>query len=730
MDYACEESRGAPDYAASHMRKGVLAMARVRHCQVAALVACVLWGSLAPGQEYGGGTGGPNDPYLIYTAEQMNAIGLRWETWHSHFKLMADIDLGNYGNDGFNLIGAFLNPFSGVFDGNGHILSRFTCISSDREDVGLFIAVGSYGGDSGATIKNLGLVDPNVAGSAAFEAAALAAIVFRGTIANCYVRGGQVEGSSNAGGLVAYNAFGHITDCYASAAVRGDVCAGGLVGYNDRGTITTSYSTGPVRGSENVGGLVGAGAGRVFQSFWDTQASGQAGSAEGMGKTTAEMCMADTYLGWRGCRGEVIWTIDENNDYPRLWWENQSGQVVPSTQLVDLLEGSGTEDDPFLIGTPRELSIFAASRCDWDRSFRLTMDLDLSGYDGPELNSIGYHWNELNSCPFTGVFDGGGHSIANFSYACDSGASYSAWYADVGLFGHVAGPNAVIMDLELVDPNISGGTTGSMNVGALVGCLAQGTVSQCSVLNGVVSGSEAVGGLIGASYSGSVKDCRVVAAVRAARWHVGGIVGRNEGIVERCSADGNVAGGEYVGGLVGYHLGTIVDSSSAGAASGNRHIGGLVGFTSSAAVVRSFSDTTVTGDIAVGGLVGFNVGTVADSYATGPVSGHEDIGGLVGCDAGRNPDISTTVANCYSVGQVSGVVSTGGLLGSAHGDVLQCFWDIETSGQMIAPAGTGLTTAQMKQQASFTDWDFDTIWMICEGRDYPRLRWEAIECED
>jgi hypothetical protein len=129
-------------------------------------------------------------------------------------------------------------------------------------------------------------------------------------------------------------------------------------------------------------------------------------------------------------------------------------------------------------------------------------------------------------------------------------------------------------------------------------------------------------------------------------------------------------------------------------------------------------------------LVGFNVGTVADSYATGPVSGHQNIGGLVGDDAGRNPDISTTIANCYSAGQVSGVVSTGGLLGIAHGDVLQCFWDIETSGQMIAPAGTGLTTAQMKQQASFTDWDFDTTWMICEGKDYPRLQWQRIQCED
>lgn len=33
-----------------------------------------------------------------------------------------------------------------------------------------------------------------------------------------------------------------------------------------------------------------------------------------------------------------------------------------------------------------------------------------------------------------------------------------------------------------------------------------------------------------------------------------------------------------------------------------------------------------------------------------------------------------------------------------------------------------LTTKQMKQQASFQGWDFDNIWTIQEGVDYPKLR--------
>ena len=42
--------------------------------------------------------------------------------------------------------------------------------------------------------------------------------------------------------------------------------------------------------------------------------------------------------------------------------------------------------------------------------------------------------------------------------------------------------------------------------------------------------------------------------------------------------------------------------------------------------------------------------------------------------------------------------------------------------------GTPLTDAEMKQQASFANWDFENTWTICEGSDYPRLWWEPVSC--
>lgn len=52
------------------------------------LFLVMLYFSGLPAQaQYGGGTGTAEDPYLIYTAEQMNEIGLHKEDWDKHFKL-------------------------------------------------------------------------------------------------------------------------------------------------------------------------------------------------------------------------------------------------------------------------------------------------------------------------------------------------------------------------------------------------------------------------------------------------------------------------------------------------------------------------------------------------------------------------------------------------------------------------------------------------------------------
>ena len=79
------------------------------------LFLVMLYFSGLPAQaQYGGGTGETNDPYLIYTAEQMNAVGANPNDWDKHFKLMVDIDLsgfdGKEGRPAFNIIARDTEP--------------------------------------------------------------------------------------------------------------------------------------------------------------------------------------------------------------------------------------------------------------------------------------------------------------------------------------------------------------------------------------------------------------------------------------------------------------------------------------------------------------------------------------------------------------------------------------------------------------------------------------------
>ncbi len=58
------------------------------------------------------------------------------------------------------------------------------------------------------------------------------------------------------------------------------------------------------------------------------------------------------------------------------------------------------------------------------------------------------------------------------------------------------------------------------------------------------------------------------------------------------------------------------------------------------------------------------------------------------------------------------------------------FLDASDGGGPDNGYGLPLLAGQMRQQASFADWDFQTVWAICEGIDYPRLQWEEIVCEE
>jgi hypothetical protein len=120
----------------------------------------------------------------------------------------------------------------------------------------------------------------------------------------------------------------------------------------------------------------------------------------------------------------------------------------------------------------------------------------------------------------------------------------------------------------------------------------------------------------------------------------------------------------------------------------------------------------------VGGLIGSISRDINNCYSTGSASGYQFVGGLVG-------ENHTLITDCYSTGLVAGDSNVGGLVGNDYNGtycIISSSYFLEVAGPNNG-FGIPLTDVQMKQQSSFTAWNFNNIWAICETTNYPRLLW-------
>jgi hypothetical protein len=219
---------------------------------------------------YSEGSGTSDDPYIISNADDWQQLMNNSSDWGASFIMGADV----------NLAGLSLTPvgnnsiwFSGVFDGNSHVISNADINLPSSDCVGLFGIIITQG-----QVKNLGVENATITGHSyvgglvGFNA---------GSISNCYSKG-QVNGGYECGGLVGEN-LGSINNCHSTGQVSGSStseCIGGLVGKNDGGIINC-YSTVQVSapaGSIGVGGLVGGNSNSINNCYSTGQVSAPAGS--------------------------------------------------------------------------------------------------------------------------------------------------------------------------------------------------------------------------------------------------------------------------------------------------------------------------------------------------------------------------------------------------------------------------------------------------------------------
>jgi len=349
--------------------------------------------------------------------------------------------------------------------------------------------------------------------------------------------------------------------------------------------------------------------------------------------------------------------------------------------------GSGTAEDPYQIWTAEQMNTIGAEPNDWDKHFKLMTDLDLSAYQGNTFHLIGYYALEnrgYGDQGFSGVFDGNGHAISNFTYLADVnqpgfisryGTEYPALSA-VGLFRYVW-LGGEIKNLGLIDPLVEPAPSCKGRVvrfGALVGEMDEGSIINCYVAGGRVAADSCVGGLVGDNHMGTISGCYTTC---------------------------NVA---YAAGRP----------------------------------LWPWRTREVPLDARFGGLVGMNEGEIRNSYALGAVQGDWFVGGLVGGNA--TAVRAGVIADCFAAGPVSGTMYTSGLVGldefDEEGMIRNSFWDQQTTGQAQGlRGGTGKTTSQMQDLSTYlkAGWDFvgevlngtQDIWMMDPGPpSYPKLAWQ------
>jgi len=719
-------------------------MATLRIAHLAGASAAIIV-SIAPFLQaagFAGGTGEPNDPYQIAAAQQLVSIGSDPNLLDKHFVLIADLDLDpnlpdsrvftqaviaadmhwtRYGD----VVDVQHATFDGSFDGGGHIVRNLVIDDVLMVDgvaprcVGLFGIVGERG-----RVQNLRLEGISVKGL--YPVGGLAGNN-AGTILRCHVvgqvagsgdvgglagsnggvialshTGGVVSGGDGLGGLVGGNLWGIVTNCYSDATV----CTGhgrfvgGLIG-DHRGSLAGCYATGSVSVGERgmfVGGLVGSAWGSVVNCHAaGSVLSGDKSECVGglVGDDYFNCIIANCYatgriLAGAGSQyvGGLLGRSHSAGDVSQCFWD------VEATGILSSDGGTGLATIEM-----QRIQTYQAAGWDWvDERANGTADLWLMAEAGsyPKLAAFSNQARErtlmgsgTHSDPYriASAEDVGAISrydpSACYRLETDIDMSGIAWATApiAGLDGSLDGAGHAVSNLTIR----GGGYLGLFGILARRGHVAGVILTDADV--GATGPGCCFGMLVGHN-SGSIAGCGAMGAVGG--WEdAGGLAGTNDGVITACFATSDIFGAgkaQELGGFVGHNdiQGQITNCYARGNVSGG------------------------DGSQRLGGFVGYNEWEVADCYVAGNVSGGQgsrDLGKFVGKhnSVNRMP-FALAVKGCYFLRPMDDIGPTNNL-------------------------GHPLFEEDMKKQSRFVGWDFGAVWMICEGRDYPRLRWEQVQCQ-
>ncbi|MBI9031468.1 hypothetical protein JEZ13_05660 [bacterium] len=332
----------------------------------------------------------------------------------------------------------------------------------------------------------------------------------------------------------------------------------------------------------------------------------------------------------------------------------------------------------------------------WGLALSQLVAQEFAGGSGTETDP----WQVANAIQLNNLhnYTGTAHADKYFIQTADIDLNISPWnsspgwdpiggtYSSVAFNGNFNGQGYTISNLYIEDSET--------NYLGLFASISYANLKNITLVDFNITGQNYLGALTGYSTNSSIFNCHT---------------------------SGEILGQNKLGGIAGYSgYSSVLYSSSNSNVVGGEDVGALVGSINQTSLYYSHSNGDITGYENVGGLTGYVYnGQVVDCYSHVSVNASNSVGGLVGYLWGN----SSVISRSLSTGTVEGQADVGGLLGSnSSGNVYYSYWDIQTSGQDNSIAGTGLTTNQMQNHATYRNFNFNQVWTFTGVSSYPEIQ--------
>ena len=383
----------------------------------------------------------------------------------------------------------------------------------------------------------------------------------------------------------------------------------------------------------------------------------------------------------------ILWLKfdEEGSVYPlsyHLTFRDKMVSMVRDTKYIyEMLNGEGTEENPYLITSTNDFAYLVSQLATYDRNYGYGQFFkQIADIKAPIPNCL-YQGNAYKSAPFAGNYDGDSHKILNLTYLGTNGGEQSD---AIGLFS-ILHDGAVIRNLDIEGADI------------------EYPGNCCGLLAGVANGNIRIENI---TLNGNIKSTKD---------KVGGLIGYIEGNAQslaqisirnvRLGVSFSESGSSYIGALIGWAENASIqveDISSDGIFKnlrGNNHVAGLIGKLYGQIDARkiklqhtTLNDFPISGNQNVGGLIGEAFLQAASNFKDitidMPIKGSSYVGGLIGQIRSETPTNiliaieNFQLSNPANRSQIQGGSYVGGMIGYSHKTHANAF-TVELKGESL-----------------------------------------------